>query len=160
MSPIASATGKILLYEGRLARRVLYLKGLSIVSSVGLASSYKYVIAKKGFSVALAGVGFAFTPFLLSPVLISWFFKRYVTKLYYDPQSDTYTAHHYGLLMNQKQCTFKREDVVRSSVTDMLNTFQVNKKPFFLHDEDLVSPAAVELYKRMLSLDEKTSETH
>lgn len=142
-----------LIYEGKLSNRILYLKSLSLVSSLGLAGSYKYVIAKKGFSAALAGVGFAFTPFLLSPLIISWFFKRYVTKLYYEPTSGTFTAHHYGLLLNKKQCSFKQEDVIRSDFTSMLNSFQVGKKPFFIHDEDLMDAESVEIYKRMVGLD-------
>lgn len=143
-----------LIYQGKLSNRILYLKSVSLISSLGLAGSYKYVLAKKGFSVALAGVGFAFTPFLLSPIIISWFFKRYITRLYYDPTTATYTAHHYGLLLNKKQCTFKSEDVIRSDFTSMLNTFKVGKKPFFIHDEDLVDAESVEIYKKMIGLDQ------
>lgn len=146
-----------LIYEGKLANRILYLKSVSLLSSVGLAGSYKYVVAKKGFSAALAGVGFAFTPFFLSPVIIAWFFRRYITKLYYDPNTETFTAHHYGLLLNKKQCTFKQTDVVRSDLTSMLNTFKVGKRPFFLHDEDLVDAQSVEIYRKMVGLDNKTT---
>lgn len=142
-----------LIYEGRLANRIFYLKSVSIISSLGLAGSYKYVIGTKGFSVALAGVGVAFTPFLLSPIVIAWFFKRYITKLYYNPHDETFTAHHYGLLLNKKNCTFRKEDVIRTDFTNMLNTFKVGKKPFFLHDEDLVDAESVEIYKRMVGLD-------
>lgn len=142
-----------LIYEGRLANRILYLKCLSLVSSAGLAGSYKYVIAQKGFSAALAGVGVAFAPFFLSPFAIAWFFKRYVTKLYYDPKTDSFTAHHYGLLLNKKSCTFKKEEVIRSDVTSVMNSFRVRKKPFFLHDEDLVDVESIDLYKKMIGLD-------
>lgn len=147
-----------LIYEGKLGKRVLYLKSVSIVSSLCLAGSYSYIISKKGFSVALAGVGFAFCPFLLSPIVIAWFFKRYVTHLYYNPQTDTYTAHHYGLLLNKKQCSFKKEDVTRSDATSMLNTFTVGKKPFFVHDEDLIDFESVQLYRRMVGLDQVKDE--
>lgn len=142
-----------LIYEGKLTNRILYLKGLSIFSSLALAGSYSYVISQKGFSIALAGVGCVFTPFLLSPLFIAWFFKRYVTKLYYNPDGGTYTVHHYGLLLNKKSCTFSREDVVRSDVTSVLNTFLVNSKPFYLNDEDLIDAESVQLYKSMINLD-------
>uniref|UniRef100_A0A6G1SK27 Transmembrane protein 70, mitochondrial n=1 Tax=Aceria tosichella TaxID=561515 RepID=A0A6G1SK27_9ACAR len=142
-----------LIYEGKLSNRILYLKSVSLLSSVGLAGSYKYVLAKKGFSAALAGVGFAFTPFFLSPVVIAWFFRRYITKLYYDPKTDTFTAHHYGLLLNKKQCTFRKTDVMRSDLTSMLSTFKVGKRAFFLHDEDLIDAQSVDIYRRMVGLD-------
>lgn len=151
-------TRQKLIYEGKLTKRIRYLKGLSLVSSIGLASSYKYVIAKKGFNVALAGLGVAFTPFFVSPIVIAWFFKRYVTRLYYNPDDNTYTAHHYGLLLNQKSCTFKKEEVTRSEALSMLNTFKVGKKPFFVHDEDLVDLESVEIYKRMLGYDKINDE--
>lgn len=144
-----------LIYEGKLTKRILYLKGLSILSSVGLTSSYGYVISQKSFSVALAGVGIVFIPFLLSPFIIAWFFKRYITKLYYNPIDDTYTAHHFGLLLNKKICTYKKEQVVRSEVTSMLNSFTVDKKPFFLWEDDLIDVESVDLYKRMIGLSEK-----
>lgn len=142
-----------LVYEGSLAKRILYLKSISILSSLGLAGSYGYVIGQKGLTVALAGVGFAFTPFLLSPFLIAWFFKRYVNKLYYDPKTETFTINHYGLLLNEKNCSFKKEDVLRSDVTSMLNTFTVGNRPFYLHDEDLRDLESIQLYKKMLALD-------
>lgn len=143
-----------LIYEGRFTNRILYLKSFSLLTSVGLAGSYKYVLAKKGFSAGLAVVGLAYTPFFLSPLVIAWFFKRYVTKLYYDPNTETFTAHHYGSLLNKKQLSFKKEDVIRSDFTSMLNTFKVGKKPFFLHDEDLTDAEAVEIYRNMVGLDQ------
>lgn len=146
-------TGK-LIYEGKLTKRILYLKSVSVISSLGLAGSYGYVISQKGFSVALAGVGFAFTPFLLSPIVIAWFFKRYITQLYYDADTQSFTAHHYGLLLNKKKFTFTSDQVVRSDFTSMLNSFTVANKPFFIHDEDLVDLESIDLYKRMLGLDQ------
>lgn len=149
-----SSKGQVkLLYEGSLSNRILYLKSLSVLSSLGLASSYGYVISQKGLSVALAGVGIAFTPFLLSPFVIAWFFKRYITHLYYDPATKTFTAHHYGLLLNKRSVSFKKEDLIRSDVTSMLNTFKVGKKPFYLHDEDLKDLDSIELYREMVGLD-------
>lgn len=142
-----------LIYQGRLTNRIVYLKSISIVSSLGLTISYSYVISQKGFSIALAGVGMAFTPFLLSPLIIAWFFKRYIIKLYYHPQSNSYTAYHFGLFLNKKSCTFKSEDVKRSDASSMLNTFKVGKRPFFLHDEDLKDVESIELYKKMVKLD-------
>lgn len=150
---------KKLIYEGKLTRRILYLKSVSILSSVALASSYGYVISQKSFSIALAGVGFVFTPFLLSPFVIAWFFKRYITELYYNPIDDTYTAHHYGLLLNKKSCTFDKNQVMRSEVTSMLNTFKVDKKPFFLWEDDLVDVESVQIYKRMIGLSDLDSHS-
>lgn len=147
-----------LIYEGKLKRQIVYLKTLSIFSSAGLAGSYGYVIGQKGFSAALGGLGVAFTPFFISPIVISWFFKRYVTQLYHDPKTDTYTAHHYGLLLNKKSCSFKKDEVKLSEATSVLNTFTVGKRPFYVHDEDLRDTESVKLYRRMIGLDTREIE--
>lgn len=152
---MATKVGK-LIYEGQLAKKIILLKCVSITSSTGIGGSLGYLYWKKGFSVALGGMGFLSMPFFMSPILITWFFKRYITKLYYDQETDTYAAHHYGLLLNKKVCTFKKEEVKISK--SMLNTFTVGRRPFFLHDEDLKDAESVVLYKRMLGLTENESK--
>lgn len=124
---------------------------------MALAGSYGTILSQKGFSPSLVGVGVVFIPFFASPIIISWFFKRYITKLYYNYNDDTYTAYHYGLLMNTRSLTFKPKDVKLSDITSALNTFTVNQgyreKPFFLHDQSLIDSDSVILYKKMLRLD-------
>lgn len=142
-----------LIYKGQLANRILYLKSFSVMTSLGLAGSYKYVLAKKGFTATMASIGFAFLPFFLSPIAIAFVFRRYVTQLYYDDATDTYTAIHYGYLLRKQRLDFKREDVNPTAVTSMLNTFTVGKQPLFVHDEDLIDAESVEIYRRMLGLD-------
>lgn len=146
---------KKLIYTGALSDKIYYLKTFSILSSVTLAGAFGYAITTKGYTTAIAVVGATFTPFIASPFLVAWFFKRYITALYYQPKDDLYTAYHYGLLLNKKRCTFKREDVTRSQVTSIMNTFRVGEKPFFLHDEDLIDTESIELYKRMVGLDKE-----
>lgn len=157
--------GSKLMYEGTLSRRILYLKGLSIISSLALSASYATILNQRGLSPGLVGVGIVFIPFFVSPIVISWFFKRYVTKLYYNPISDNYTVFHYGLLMNQRSSTFKSDQVELSDATCILDTFTVQqgdkltilgnpkRKSFFLHDESLIDVESVSLYKKMLNLD-------
>ena len=142
-----------LIYQGQLANRILYLKSVSVITSLGLAGSYKYVLAKKGLTATMASLGFAFSPFFLSPIAIAVVFKRYVTHLYYDYATDTYTAHHYGYLFFKKKLEFKCEEVKPAKVESIWNTFTVGKQPFFVHDEDLVDVESVELYRKMLGLD-------
>jgi len=130
-----------------------------VITSLGLSGSYKYVLAKKGFSLTMASLGLAFSPFLLSPIAIAFVFKRYVTKLYYDPSADLFTAYHFGYLFRQRRIDFKHQDVVPSPVTSILNTFSVRGRPFFIHDEDLIDSESVKIYRRMMGLDEVGENT-
>lgn len=147
-----------LIYQGSLNNRVFYLKTISISSSILLTNSYLYAIQKTGLTGALVGLGCAFTPFVASPFIISWFFKRYITKLYYNYPDDTYTAHFYGLMTNKKQLTFKANQVKVSNLSSIINTFEVGKKPFFLNDEDLVDVESVKLYRKMIGLEERENK--
>lgn len=142
-----------LMYEGKLAPKIRYLKGFSIGSSLTLVGSYSYILAQKGLSPAIATFGVFTLPFLLSPVIISWFFKRYIVKLSYDPTTDRYTAINYGYLFNKRTHEFSKQQVVRSNFTSMLNTFEVGKEPFFLNEEDLLDVESVELYRSLVGLD-------
>lgn len=142
-----------LIYEGLLTQRILYLKCLSVSSSILLGGCYYHLIATKGYSIAIASVGLAFGPFFVSPFAVSWFFRRYVTKLYHDELSDTYTAEHYGWLLSKREHQFKPQDVKIADSISIINTFKAKGKPFFLNDEDLIDASSVSAYKHMLNLD-------
>lgn len=142
-----------LIYKGQLTKRIAFLKGFSIFSSIGLAVSYYHVMKLKGVTGPLVGLGIVFIPFFISPFIISWLFKRYTISLYYNRSDETYTICHYGLFLNRKTFTFTRDQVEISPVTSMLNTFKVGKKPFFLHEDDLIDLESVKLYKKMLGYD-------
>lgn len=143
-----------LIYKGQLANRILYLKSVSVITSLSLAGSYKYVLAKKGLTATMATLGFAFSPFFLSPIAIAFVFRRYVTELYYNSGTDTYTAHHYGYFLRKKKLEFKCDDVQSSNVVSIWNTFTAKKKPFFVHDEDLIDAESVFIYRKMLGISE------
>lgn len=142
------------MYEGKLTPKIMYLKVFSISSSLTLAGSYGYILTQKGLSPALATFGVFTLPFLVSPVIIAWFFKRYIVELSYDPATDKYTAINYGYLFNKRKHTFSKEEVVKSKFTSMLNSFEVGKEPFFLNEEDLLDAESVELYRTLLGLDQ------
>lgn len=146
--------GSKLMYEGKLARKIRYLKVFSISSSLTLIGSYSYILTQKGISPAIATFGVFTLPFLLSPVVIAWFFKRYIVELSHDPVTDKYTAVNYGYLFNKRTISFSKHEVTRSKFTSMLNSFEVGKEPFFLNEEDLLDAESVELYRTLLGLDQ------
>lgn len=141
-----------LMYEGKLSKRVTALKSVSYVTSTIILGTYSYAIASKGFGTTLAASGLIFAPFIVSPIVIAWMFKRYVTVMYYNEDEDTFTLKHCGLFLNHKTLTFKASEVAKADAASVLNTFEVKGKAFFLNDEDLIDSESVQLYKKMLSI--------
>lgn len=149
----ADQTSPVLLYTGNLKNRIKLLKTFSLLSSTAIIGTYSYIIALRGCTTTLAATGVIFTPFIASPVLIWWIFKRYVTKLSYDPSTMQYTLNHCGIFLREKQLIFKRDDVIQCPGSEVLNTFRVKGQPFFLNEEDLIDANSVEQYKIMIGLD-------
>lgn len=153
-SPIE--TGSVepkLMYDGKLQTRIKVLKVLSVCTTSTILGCYSYAATNRGLTTTLAATGLIFLPFICSPGVIWWVFKRYITRMYYNPKDDTFTIYHYGILVGQEKLTFKKEDLVRCPGTNILNSFTVRGKPFFVNDEDLVDAESVYLYKRLIGLD-------
>lgn len=144
-----------LVYVGSLNNKIKNLKILSLTSSIGLIAAIAYGVSKNGLTLATSIVGLSFTPLVLSPFLIAWLFKRYILRLSYNYKKDTYTAQYYGYFLNKKNLSFKSDQVKPANVASILSTFEVNERPFFIHDEDLIDVESISLYRKMTNSDKK-----
>lgn len=150
---VASNQGILDMYEGKLGTKIRRLKLFSLSSSTILGSALTYGIIDKGIDTTSGLVGAFTAPYLLSPILIGWIFKRYALNLHYDRNRELYTLQYYGLLLNKRKMTFKRDEVSLADVSKFLSTFEVQGQPFYVDEEDLKSADAVQAYKRMVKLD-------
>lgn len=146
------------MYEGQLMKKIFRLKLLSLTSSAVFIAGYSHAYIDKGFSTAMGAIGFLSIPFVTSPLAIGWLFRRYVLRLQYDPKRDLYLLHTYGMLLSKKEITFTASEACLADVKNIASTFKVRGRHFYLNDEDLKSTKAVQLYKRMLKLDEPSKE--
>lgn len=96
-----------LIYEGSLTKRLRVLKLFSFFTSAGSICAIPGIYMKSMEDDKLANFGIPFVllnlVISLSPILIYFTMRRYVTEMYYYPKEEMYAAHVYGMFLNKKQ---------------------------------------------------------
>lgn len=123
-------------YEGNLTRVVKGVKLFSLsTSSLGLAIQsilYLKMSGSETHNWVFVFAGSIATIVLMSPLLLHYITKRYVTHLYYEPESRTFTTCSLTLFNRKRVTTFKAEDVAIPLVRGPFTTYTVSRKPFFI----------------------------
>lgn len=123
-------------YEGNLTRFVKGVKLFSLsTSSLGLAIQsilYLKMSGSETHNWVFVFAGSIATIVLMSPLLLHYITKRYVTHLYYEPESRTFTTCSLTLFNRKRVTTFKAEDVAVPLVRGPFTTYTVCRKPFFI----------------------------
>lgn len=152
-SGVADEMGQ-LVYEGSLTRTVRGVKLFSLSTScLGLAiQSLVYVKMSESQSTGWVFLfaGSIATIVLMSPLLLHYVAKRYVTHLYYEPNSRTFTTWSLTLLNRKRETRFKAEDVVVPTVRGPFTTFTVARRPFFI---DPLSFKDVAIFEHLVGYD-------
>ncbi|XP_017066718.1 transmembrane protein 70 homolog, mitochondrial [Drosophila eugracilis] len=124
------------IYYGTLAPRMKMVKFFSLSTSLaGLAAQPILLeqgmkIGGTGMAVFLCTIGGFFT--FVTPLLLHFITKKYVTELHYNPQTEEYTATTISLLLQKIKTKFRTNDVVVPEVPGMFTSFLVNKRPLFV----------------------------
>ncbi|ALC43473.1 CG7506 [Drosophila busckii] len=142
------------IYFGTLAPRMKVVKLFSLSTSLaGLAAQPILMeqgmkIGGTGMAVFLCSVGGFFT--FVTPLLLHFVTKKYVTELHYNPATQEYTATTISLLLMKIQTKFKASDVTVPEVPGMFTSFVVNKRPLFVDPALFEDP---EHYVRLMGYD-------
>ncbi|KAH8270353.1 hypothetical protein KR018_008465 [Drosophila ironensis] len=124
------------IYYGTLAPRMKVVKFFSLSTSLaGLAAQPILLeqgmkIGGTGMAVFLCSVGGFFT--FVTPLLLHFITKKYVTELHFNPQTQEYTATTISLLLQKIKTKFRVSDVVVPEVPGMFTSFVVDKRPLFV----------------------------
>ncbi|KAH8378623.1 hypothetical protein KR009_000374 [Drosophila setifemur] len=124
------------IYYGTLAPRMKLVKFFSLSTSLaGIAAQPILLeqgmkIGGTGMAVFLCSVGGFFT--FVTPLLLHFITKKYVTEVHYNPKTEEYTATTISLLLMKVKTTFRPSDVVVPEVPGMFTSFLVNKRPLFV----------------------------
>lgn len=141
------------IYHGILTTQIRMVKLFSLSTScLGLLMQpvllQKFVGTHVGLAIATGSfIGF-FT--FVTPLLIHWITKKYVTRLEYDPERDIYSATILTFFLREKKIDFSLEDVEVPSVPGMFTTFHVKKHPLFVEPRMFED---VEHYGRLMGYD-------
>ncbi|XP_042886511.1 transmembrane protein 70 homolog, mitochondrial-like [Penaeus japonicus] len=135
------------IYRGILATQIRMVKTFSL-STTMLGLMMQPIIVQKaaetsfGIVVAMGSfIGF-FT--FVTPLLIHWITKKYVTRLEYDHEKDLYSATTLSFFLREKKIHFKVQDIHVPAVPGMFTTFLAKNKPLFVDPKmfsDLEHPA-------------------
>ncbi|CAG9840303.1 unnamed protein product [Diabrotica balteata] len=142
------------IYYGSLTPQIKAVKIFSLSSSVvGVIAQpflYNEIAATGNVPVIIAAytaIGF-FT--VVTPILLHLITKKYVTHLYYKPNTKSYVANNVNFFCLTKKTEFTPEDVVVPDVPGMFTTFEVKGKALFVDPRLFEDP---EHYVKIMGFD-------
>ncbi|CAF0819282.1 unnamed protein product [Adineta steineri] len=130
-----------LVYTGKLDKPFRAAKSLSLASSLGGAICYPIMLPKilaetSSIFMAIGYTIISATFVLLTPSLLQFISKRYLTSLYYHEQRDEFTGFYKNFFMMERQIKFRPEDVQVPPITGMFTSMLIKNQPFFINHDD------------------------
>lgn len=126
-----------LVYTGPLTRQIRSVKIFSLLSSVTgvFAQPVIYERAQEiGTSTPMLIAVCSFVGFFtfVTPVLLHFITKKYVTSIAYNPKDDSYTATIYTLFIRKKEISFRPGEAVVPDVLGMFTSMTIRGIPLFV----------------------------
>ncbi|XP_068632123.1 transmembrane protein 70 homolog, mitochondrial [Battus philenor] len=132
------------IYYGPLTPQIKAVKVFSLSSSAaGLVAQpiilrEASTIGSTSLLIAICSVVGFFT--FVTPLLLHFITKKYVTEIHYDPGTSTYKATTINFFLASKQLEFKAEDVVVPDIPGMFTTMQAKGTPLFIEARHFNDP--------------------
>ncbi|XP_037547818.1 transmembrane protein 70, mitochondrial [Nematolebias whitei] len=128
LSAVSPSNDGDLIYSGTLGSAVRGVKLFSYTTSGASLVIMPQILLHSGLGVdnlalqvLMCSVIGVFT--FLTPVLLHFMCKSYVIRLYYNPDTDTYTAITYSVFLTEKRCVFHQKEVKIPAVSKIFTTF-------------------------------------
>lgn len=136
-SPDHSEYGR-LIYTGNLAKAVAGVKFFSYSTSIINIFLVGSMLLRSGVGINSLPLQIAFFTVVglftfVTPVVLHFFTKGYVIRLYHNTETDTYTAFTYDAILAEKKTVFHQKEVEIPDVSKLLTTFYVNSKSLFVN---------------------------
>ena len=149
--------GSKLIYTGSLAPQVKRIKWVSLTSSVlalsMLPAMYRAIVepsSSTAISVAVGASAVPTTAFIFSPLLFHLLTKRYVTRLYFNEESRTFTLISLNFVNRTKVTSFTAKDVRVPLTTGLFTTFLVHGRPYYV---DVLAFTDLQVYNHLMGYD-------
>ncbi|XP_076263739.1 transmembrane protein 70 homolog, mitochondrial [Rhynchophorus ferrugineus] len=146
--------GPIEIYNGPLTPHIKAVKLFSLSSSiigiVGQPLLYKSVVSTGSLPIIIAGYTFIGFFTFVTPILLHFITKKYVTQLNYDEVKDTYIAKTVNFFCITEKTEFKVDDVKVPDVPGMFTSMHIKGKPLFMDPRTFEEP---EHYRRIMGYD-------
>jgi hypothetical protein len=142
-----------LVYYGPLGSRVRGLKILSVSSSLTCMALLPYVFLRAEnlppFLQATCGLLSGFFIFL-QPVIIHWLVYRYVTALYYNQETKTFTVTKLTFIGTKKDMTFTKADIETVDTPTLFERVRVKNIPLYMENDFFIDITA---FKTIMNYD-------
>ena len=144
-----------LVYIGTITKMIRIVKGFSLsTSAIGLGM--QPLILKQALAVKpiLGVLGVLVSNFFIfiTPVLLHFLTKRYVTKIYLKRDEGIFTATTYSFFLQEKEHKFKASDVTVPKIPGMLTSLKIHgKTPLFISSDLFIDKSA---FVQMMKYDE------
>ncbi|XP_073837600.1 transmembrane protein 70 homolog, mitochondrial [Musca autumnalis] len=141
-------------YYGSLAPRMKAVKIFSLTTSLaGLAA--QPILLEQGMKMGGTGMavflcGFAGFFTFVTPFMLHFITKKYVTEIHYNPQTDEYVATTISIILQKIKTKFRPSDVKVPEVPGMFTSFLVDGRPLFVDPALFDDP---EHYVRIMGYD-------
>ena len=142
-----------LIYVGTLTTMVRYIKAFSVSTSIIGVSIQPFIFnaATEYPMVLKIAIGTFMSFFIfLSPLLLHFIAKRYVTNMYYDKTTSDFTLSTLTFLVTNKETRFSSGDVEVLNVPAMFTNLKVKGVPLLIDPASFTDRAA---YIRLMSYD-------
>ncbi|CAH2106540.1 unnamed protein product [Euphydryas editha] len=132
------------IYYGPLTPQIKAVKIFSVSSSAAGLAAQPFIlreattIGSTPLLVAICSVIGFFT--FVTPLLLHFITKKYVTEIHYDPKTLTYKATTINFFIAPVQLDFKVEDVVVPDIPGMFTTMFAKGKPLFIEARHFTDP--------------------
>ncbi len=138
-----------------MVRLIKMIKRLSISTTFISAGVQPFLYPKLVASGSPLAIGFATVTcagIFMSPLVLNWFTRRYVTQLHYDDKTGNFTAHRLNIINRPVTTSYTASDVQVPEALGIFTTYTVGqrKQPLFI-DPNLVLD--FDAYKKMLGFD-------
>lgn len=169
-----------IIYTGGLTSQIKALKIFSLTTSaIGLGVQplvWTHFLAKYGTGATIGTFSMVAFFTAVTPLMIHYIAKKYVTELYFDKNNQTYKAITFSFLLGRVevrikcdyvhqlingnvhfQTTFKQEDVERPDMLGMFEAFRVNGKSLFVDPSQFPDPVD---YVKLMGYDKPMDFTY
>uniref|UniRef100_A0A023G5P9 Putative integral to mitochondrial membrane n=1 Tax=Amblyomma triste TaxID=251400 RepID=A0A023G5P9_AMBTT len=159
------SSSKMLVYLGSIRSTVKMVKSLSLTSSfLGILAQPILLQKLSGSSVGATVIVVSCASFFIfvTPLMLHYITRRYVTELTYDPGTKEFNATTLTLLNRKKEMSFIADDVEVPTVPGPFTTLLAKGRPLFVEVQNFQNADALEHllgYDKPIDLKMKPSHT-
>eukprot|EP00057_Strongylocentrotus_purpuratus_P003631 XP_003727032.1 PREDICTED: transmembrane protein 70, mitochondrial-like [Strongylocentrotus purpuratus] len=132
--------GDTLIYNGPLTKMVCLVKFFSLSTSIVSTGLITTLVLSSEVGAMTYIAGGISSLMIFTPIILHWFTKGYVAKMYHNHTSQTYTACTFNFFLRDVKTEFKRSDVSLPAVTNAISSFSIRDKAVLVDPRGFINP--------------------